>query len=130
MDYQTVGGEWTLNEDKINEILADKLLNPRITTWETIRNVPCGFPVIDHLHDDPEEMTGMPELVAAVEAIGLVLAGMELTIDYSAIYAYVDSKIQDSLDPNTSLKAPSVRAVNEAFNTITIGCAHWSFCST
>jgi hypothetical protein len=121
LDYQTVGGEWTLNETKINEILANNLLNPRITTWEQLGDVPCNFPVIDHLHVDPEEMIGMPELVAAVEAIGLALAGMDLTIDYSAIYAYVDSKIQDSLDPNTSLKAPSVRAVNEALTQLQLG---------
>ena len=50
------------------------------------------FPVTNHLHVDPEELIGMPELVTAVENINITLAGMELTVDYDTINAYADSK--------------------------------------
>lgn len=120
-EYQTVGGQWTLTTTQINQILSDKLLNPRITTWEQLGVAPEHFPVIDHLHVDPEELIGMPELVTAVESIGLAIAGIDVDIDYNAINAYADSKVQDSMSPSTTTKAPSVRAVLEALANLQVG---------
>ena len=120
-EYQTVGGQWTLTTTQINQILSDKLLNPRWTYWEQLGVVPEHFPVIDHMHVDPEEMIGMPELVAAVESIGLAIAGINVDIDYAAINAYADSKVQDSMSPSTTTKAPSVRAVLEALANLQVG---------
>ena len=120
-EYQTVGGQWTLTTTQINQILADKLLNPRITTWEQLGFAPEHFPVIDHMHVDPEELLGMPELVTAVESIGLAIAGLDVDIDYNAINAYADSKVQDSMSPTSTTKAPSVRAVLEALNNLQVG---------
>lgn len=119
--YQTVGGQWTLSTTQINQILSDKLLNPRITTWEQLGNAPEHFPVTNHLHVDPEELIGMPELVTAVENINITLAGMELTVDYDTINAYADSKIQNSLSPVVTNKAPSVQAVVDALNNLQVG---------
>lgn len=119
--YQTVGGQWTLTTTQINQILSDKLLNPRITTWEQLGVAPEHFPVIDHMHVDPEELIGMPELVTAVESIGLAIAGIDVDIDYNAINAYADSKVQDSMSPTQTTKAPSVRAVLEALNSLQVG---------
>lgn len=113
-EYQTVGGQWTLTTTLINQILADKMLNPRITTWEQLGVAPEHFPVIDHMHVDPEELIGMPELVQAIEDVGIAVSG--IVIDYDAINAYADSKIQDSMSPTQTTKAPSVRAVLEALS--------------
>lgn len=46
--YQTIGGEWVLDEGAIAEILANKLNNPLTTTWEVIANVPKVFPPEPH----------------------------------------------------------------------------------
>lgn len=120
-EYQTVGGQWTLTTTQINEILSDKLLNPRITTWEQLGNTPEHFPVTDHMHIDPEELIGMPELVEAVENIGLAISGIEVTIDYGSVNAYADSKVQDSMDPSQTTIAPSVRAVLDALANLQVG---------
>ena len=49
--YNTVGGKWTLTPQRILEILANNLRNPRITSWEQVENPPERFPPIDHPHD-------------------------------------------------------------------------------
>lgn len=66
--YQTLGGIWTVDDAKIAEILADKLHNPRITTWDEVADLPVAFPVIDH-EWNLVDMVGMSELVAAVDGI-------------------------------------------------------------
>lgn len=68
ISYQTVGGSWTLDLIKIQEILADRLHNPRITTWEEVVGYPIKFPVIDH-EWDLIDMVGAKDLVTALQAI-------------------------------------------------------------
>lgn len=48
INYQTIGGIWTLSSSEIASILADSLVNPRITAWEQITNLPITFPVVSH----------------------------------------------------------------------------------
>lgn len=61
MKYQTVGGDWVQSEADIAEILANKLQNPRITTWEQVVNIPYSFPVIDHEWDEVD-LIGMKDV--------------------------------------------------------------------
>ncbi len=68
MNYQTIGGAWTLPEEEIIEILSNKLLNPRITVWEQVTDLPFEFPVIDH-EWELDDMVGASEIVAAIEGI-------------------------------------------------------------
>lgn len=66
--YQSVGGPWTLSQEKITEILSNNITNPRITTWEMVADLPHEFPVVDH----PWELTdlvGASQLVASVNAV-------------------------------------------------------------
>lgn len=68
MEYQTLGGDWTLNSQKIVEILSNKLVNPRRVTWEQVADLPYAFPPIDHdWHLD--DMVGMKEVVEVLEGI-------------------------------------------------------------
>lgn len=68
LEYQTLGGEWVIDTDTITEIMANAELNPRITTWEQIVNVPDRFPVIDHeWHLD--DMVGLSEVREAIDGI-------------------------------------------------------------
>lgn len=69
MAYQTVGGRWTLEESIINEILNNKMLNPRQTTWEQVAATPVVFPVADHVHIDDADMTGMLDVVESLDTI-------------------------------------------------------------
>ena len=47
LQYQTLGGEWTVNESTIASILANLANNPRTTAWEevvmTYKNVIAGY---------------------------------------------------------------------------------------
>lgn len=67
-EYQSLGGIWTLDEAKIAEILAERLRNPRITTWEQVVDMPISFPVIDH-EWNLVDMVGMKEVMEALWGI-------------------------------------------------------------
>jgi len=68
LEYQTLGGDWTLDSAKIIEILSNKLINPRRVTWEQVAQLPYAFPPIDHdWHLD--DMVGMSEVVEVLEGI-------------------------------------------------------------
>lgn len=66
IDYQTLGGVWTIDSAKITEILADSVKNPRITTWEQVVSRPVDFPVIDHLWN-LDDMVGQKEILAVLQ---------------------------------------------------------------
>ena len=68
LEYQTVGGAWTINEEKILEILSNASQNPRVTTWEQIVDLPERFPVIDH-EWDLDDMVGAAEVVEKLNEI-------------------------------------------------------------
>lgn len=68
LDYQTLGGMWTQDTPKINEILADMIHNPRTTVWDVVVDLPVTFPVIDH-EWDLVDMVGASGVVAAIGTI-------------------------------------------------------------
>lgn len=72
LKYQTLGGIWTLDADAIAKILADRLHNPRITTWEQVTDQPVTFPVIDH-EWNLVDLVGMSEVVTAINEIADML---------------------------------------------------------
>lgn len=68
LDYQCVGGEWTIDRQKALWIIANSTSNPRITTWDEIDDRPNRFPPTDHpWHLD--DMVGMKETVEALDRI-------------------------------------------------------------
>lgn len=62
IDYNTLGGIWTLSAEKIIEILTNTTQNPRITTWEMVTERPVDFPVIDHPWN-LDDMVGQKEIL-------------------------------------------------------------------
>lgn len=68
MDYQTLGGDWTLDETRIQELLSNELANPRTTTWDEIVDLPYQFPVIDHQWD-LVDMVGASQVVGKLDDI-------------------------------------------------------------
>lgn len=74
--YQTLGGEWTLNQVAIETLLAGHLRNPRTTTWEEVANPPHEFPVIDH-EWNLDDMVGAKELEAKLQLIADAIANRQ-----------------------------------------------------
>jgi hypothetical protein len=68
MQYQTLGGVWTIDEQKIAELLAYNLHDPRVTAWEQVVEQPIAFPPIDH-EWDLVDLVGATEVVSALTAI-------------------------------------------------------------
>lgn len=66
--YQTLGGIWTINKPQLSTLLANKIANPRITTWEKIVELPAKFPVIDH-EFDLKDITGVIEVLKSLKGI-------------------------------------------------------------
>lgn len=68
IQYQTLGGEFTLDENTILNILENTLADPRTTNWEVVTNKPSLYDPNAHLHHTSE--TGSYEaLVAEVAAL-------------------------------------------------------------
>lgn len=63
-EYQTLGGAWTLNENKILEIMSNRMHDPRQVTFEQVSGKPDVYPPVDHNHP-ADDMTGFVELIAA-----------------------------------------------------------------
>lgn len=51
IDYQNLGGDWVINEHEIETMLADRMHNPPVTSWEQVIERPIRFPVIRHDFD-------------------------------------------------------------------------------
>lgn len=85
--YQTVGGEWTLDPVKINEILSDTVRNPRVTSWEHVAQVPTLFPVVDH-EWNLTDLVGMSDVVDKVDQVAQAIANKPVpppVVDYSLL---------------------------------------------
>lgn len=68
LQYQTLGGDWTISPTKIQTILADRLHNPPVTAWDMVADLPYAFPPIDHEHS-VVDLIGMSDVVTALGAI-------------------------------------------------------------
>jgi hypothetical protein len=78
--YQTLGGEWIKDANVISEVLADRIHNPRITTWEQVVDMPALFPVVDHAWN-LVDMVGMSKVVEAINLMSdkILQAGSSLS---------------------------------------------------
>lgn len=88
LTYQTLGGNWTIDGVKINQILSQKQANPRITTWEQVAEVPEQFPVIDH-EWDIQDMVGMSHVRDALEGLATTLE--ESGVSNSTLIAHINN---------------------------------------
>lgn len=70
--YQVLGGEWSLDENRLLEILSNRALDPRYTTYEQVSGKPTVFPPIDHAHDGAD-LTGLGDVVTANLAIAAAI---------------------------------------------------------
>jgi hypothetical protein len=66
VDYNTLGGIWTIDSATITEILVNTIRNPRITSWEQVVERPVDFPVIDHVWN-LDDMVGQKEILEVLQ---------------------------------------------------------------
>lgn len=72
LQYQTIGGEWLIDHTAALELMINKLLNPRITYWESVVDAPATFPVIEHAFN-VVDLVGMADVKNALQAISLAI---------------------------------------------------------
>jgi hypothetical protein len=96
ISYQTIGGDWILDASADLSRLTNTQLNPRITTWEQVVDVPYQFPPIDH-EWNLEDLKG-------VEAILPILESMTEAIRESAGSDFA-LHINDKANPHSVTKA-------------------------
>lgn len=81
ISYNTVGGEWTLDQDKLTNILVDLIYNPRVTSWEQVSGAPAHFPPAAHAWE-LDDLVGMSEVVDALEAIEDAILNRDADSDF------------------------------------------------
>lgn len=77
-EYQNLGGEWTLDEQKILEIMSNRAIDPRSLTYEEVADKPTVFPPIEHPHD-VADLTGMAEVIESNHDIAAAIREGNMT---------------------------------------------------
>lgn len=72
IEYQTLGGQYTLDDYSIIETLTRSMYNIRFVTWSQIVGLPAGFPVLPHQHN-PNDFTGFDAVQAQLTAIAAAI---------------------------------------------------------
>ena len=72
LQYQTLGGIWVIDQVAVANILADRLHNPRITSWDVVTDQPISFPIIDHIWD-LADLVGAKDIVSELTSIELAI---------------------------------------------------------
>lgn len=114
MEYQNVGGDWVLDDQKFTELLANVAYNPRIATWEQVVELPFQFPVVNH-DFNIDDFVGMSEVVDQLEDITEAIA--EASAGSSASHVLDKNNPHDVTKDQVGLGLVEnypVAAVNEA----------------
>jgi len=112
--YQTLGGDWVIDGDLITQLLTQVSVNPRITTWESVVDLPYQFPVIDHQWN-LNDLVGMTEVKTALEGISQTL------IDTKDVRPIVQSHLLNLSNPHGVGKTQVGLGVVENFPIATRG---------
>lgn len=82
LEYQTLGGPWTLDTAAMTAAIADIVKNPRALTWEQIANLPTLFNPTDHPWDFAD-LKGFEDLIPAVTSIATAILNRASTEDHN-----------------------------------------------
>lgn len=72
LDYMTIGGQYAINETKALAYMANAAIDPRVTQWDSVTDIPPQFPVTQHLHD-VVDIVGMSDVVTAIQALTVAM---------------------------------------------------------
>lgn len=73
-EYFVLGDHWSLDENKVLEILSNRLWDPRVISYEQVSGKPEVFPPIAHMHPSGdligmrEQVEGTLQVAAAIRA--------------------------------------------------------------
>lgn len=87
LEYQTLGGEHTINEQLALQLLANAQLDPRLTKWDSVLNAPGVYDPLLHRHSALDTV-GYDDMVVALNRL-------------------VDAIIEDRLDGTEDVVARS-----------------------
>lgn len=108
--YQTLGGEFTIDETTALNLLANKLLDPRLTTWDKVINAPLVQDPLAHLHHVSQSI-GWDAVVAVLN---------ELVTKYTAESSRLAQRIQTHLEDHSDPHKISLEQIGlERFREVT-----------
>lgn len=87
LEYQAVGGEYSVSSDALEDLIATLQLDQRPVVWAEIIGLPTNFPPVDHIHHI-QNFYGWGHIINELDNIKNLLAG-GLTVggnNYSIIY--------------------------------------------
>lgn len=84
LEYQTLGGQWTLDTAAMTTTIADIVKNPRALTWEQIVNLPAMFTPTDHPWNFTD-MVGQTEVVNAIIQIATAILNRASGDEYNHV---------------------------------------------
>lgn len=112
MEYQTVGDDWVLDDQKFAELLLNVAYNPRIANWEQVVELPREFPVVNH-DFNIDDFVGMSEVVDE-------LADIEKALLQQGVGGIADH-IADKSNPHAVTKSQVGLSLVDNFPTATVG---------
>lgn len=95
VDYNTVGGEYVLDDYTIVEKMTRELYSIHHVSFDQIAGVPSSYPNAPHMHE-PTSLVGLDEVVAKLTEIAAALRGNE------GSYAQLTTSLQHHLITTTA----------------------------
>lgn len=98
LEYQTVGGDFSVSVDALRQAIEDEDLDERTVSWGDIIARPSAYPPAPHLHDIGD-LYGFEYVVEALEALrAAILIGDEAIHEEIRQWVrYEDSLLRDSI---------------------------------
>lgn len=101
LQYQTVGGDFSVSVDALRQAIEDEDLDERTVSWGDVIARPSAFPPAPHLHDIGD-LYGFEYVVEALEALrSAILIGDEaIHEEIRSWVRYEDSLLRARIDEN------------------------------
>lgn len=80
MDYSTIGSPFVLDEAALAAAIANLVNSPHSADWNTLVNVPAGFPADPHVHPAAQTYDYEEMMVALNSLVATMIAGNEESV--------------------------------------------------
>lgn len=99
--YQTLGGEFTINETLALQVLANAQLDPRLAKWDNVLNVPTTYDPLLHRHH-ASESTGYEDMVGTLNRLADAIIA---SLGQSSVDQVARSHISNTNNPHNTMLA-------------------------
>ena len=132
LQYQTLGGVWTIDDTTIAQILGNILHNPRVTAWDVVSNMPVNFPPINH-EWDLVDLVGASDIIASLGLVedairqrtlqnnSTTAIGVKITTINNAVYNVLSTDATVLCNSSSSAQLIKLPDAASVFNDIS-GC--------